>query len=219
MRIEMFTLKQIEKLTAPLSRMNVKERQQSGRSFSYIEGWYAISEANRIFGFDNWSRETFECKLVNENTCKIGKDKRDGWNVTYIARVRIRIGDIIRDGTGAGHGSDANLGLAHESAIKEAETDAMKRALMTFGNPFGLALYDKEQKDVVDEPEMTVSDVINYQLETIKTFKTEAALKKWWVETNSIRSSYGIVKGTDEYEIISSAAVNQADLIKGDTNG
>ena len=215
----MFTLKQIEKLTAPLSRMNVKERQQSGRSFSYIEGWYAISEANRIFGFDNWSRETFECKLVNENTCKIGKDKRDGWNVTYIARVRIRIGDIIRDGTGAGHGSDANLGLAHESAIKEAETDAMKRALMTFGNPFGLALYDKEQKDVVDEPEMTVSDVINYQLETIKTFKTEAALKKWWVETNSIRSSYGIVKGTDEYEIISSAAVNQADLIKGDTNG
>ena len=25
--------------------------------------------------------------------------------------------------------------LAHESALKEAETDAMKRALMTFGNP------------------------------------------------------------------------------------
>ena len=41
-----------------------------------------------------------------------------------------------------------DLGQAHESAIKEAETDAMKRALMTFGNPFGLALYDKQQRDV-----------------------------------------------------------------------
>ena len=41
-----------------------------------------------------------------------------------------------------------DLGLAHESALKEAETDAMKRALMTFGNPFGLALYDKQQRQV-----------------------------------------------------------------------
>jgi len=39
----------------------------------------------------------------------------------------------------------------HESAIKEAETDAMKRAFMTFGNPFGLALYDKQQTNVADE--------------------------------------------------------------------
>ncbi len=39
-------------------------------------------------------------------------------------------------------------GEAHESAIKEAETDATKRALTTFGNPFGLALYDKERKGV-----------------------------------------------------------------------
>jgi hypothetical protein len=35
-----------------------------------------------------------------------------------------------------------------ESAIKEAETDAMKRALATFGNPFGLALYDRERRGV-----------------------------------------------------------------------
>ena len=57
-------------------------------------------------------------------------------------------GLLIREGTGAGHGIDTDLGLAHESAIKEAETDAMKRALMTFGNPFGLALYDKSLSQV-----------------------------------------------------------------------
>ena len=83
----------------------------------------------------------------------IGESKRPGWGVTYIARVRITVsagahGPIIREGTGAGHGIDTDLGLAHESAIKEAETDAMKRALMTFGNPFGLALYDKQQRQV-----------------------------------------------------------------------
>jgi hypothetical protein len=55
---------------------------------------------------------------------------------------------VIREGSGAGHGIDADLGQAHESAIKEAETDAMKRALMTFGNQFGLALYDKQQREV-----------------------------------------------------------------------
>jgi hypothetical protein len=70
-----------------------------------------------------------------------------GFGVTYICRVTIRVGDVARDGCGAGHGIDRDAGQAHESALKEAETDAMKRALMTFGNPFGLALYDKGWTD------------------------------------------------------------------------
>jgi hypothetical protein len=65
-------------------------------------------------------------------------------------RIRVRAGETIicREGSGVGHGSGATLGEAHESALKEAETDAMKRALATFGNLFGLALYDKKQKGV-----------------------------------------------------------------------
>ena len=66
-------------------------------------------------------------------------------------RVTVTAGGLtplIREGSGAGHGIDVDLGQAHESALKEAETDAMKRALMTFGNPFGLALYDKAQRQV-----------------------------------------------------------------------
>ena len=67
--------------------------------------------------------------------------------------MRITVGEdsgaqLIREGCGAGHGIDTDLGQAHESALKEAETDAMKRALMTFGNAFGLALYDKQQREV-----------------------------------------------------------------------
>lgn len=153
-----FTLAQVEALQAPLNKAFVKERSQSGRTLSYIEGWIAISEANRIFGFDCWNREISDCKCVSERERKIGRDQKPGWGVTYVITVRVTVGlpdggKIVREGTGAGHGIDVDLGQAHESAIKEAETDAMKRALMTFGNPFGLALYDKQQAQVTNRPE------------------------------------------------------------------
>jgi DNA recombination protein Rad52 len=146
---------QISALQAPLAKENVKSRSQSGRSLSYVEGWHVIDEANRIFGFDAWSTETVEVKCVSERERKIGQQQKDGWGVTYTARVRVTVqaGEqtIVREGCGTGHGIDVDLGQAHESALKESETDARKRALMTFGNPFGLALYDKEQRNVSDE--------------------------------------------------------------------
>lgn len=150
-----FTEEQKQALSAKLDKSAVKSRKQGKDQVQYIEGWHAIAEANRIFGYDSWHRETLDVKMVAETPCKIGAGQqweKDGYNVTYIAKVRITVGDVIREGQGAGHGIDANLGQAHESAIKEAETDAMKRALMTFGNPFGLALYDKDRKNVDDTP-------------------------------------------------------------------
>jgi Rad52/22 family double-strand break repair protein len=62
--------------------------------------------------------------------------------------VRARDVVICREASGSGHGLAPTVGDAHESAIKEAETDATKRALVTFGNPFGLALYDPEHRGV-----------------------------------------------------------------------
>jgi len=147
-----FTPEQVKDLRADLSSAHVKKRTQGGRAVSYIEGWHAIAEANRIFGFDGWTRETVECKCVNERERAIGSLGKPGWGVSYIAKVRVTVGNIVREGYGAGHGIDQDLGQAHESAIKEAETDAMKRALMTLGNPFGLALYDKTQANVSDDP-------------------------------------------------------------------
>ena len=148
MATAVFSPEQIAALSAPLDRAKVQTRSQAGRSLAYLEGWQAIAEANRIFGFDGWQRETIGVQCVSERERTLGSSNRAGWGVTYTARVRIRVGDVIREGSGAGHGIDADLGQAHESALKEAETDAMKRALMTFGNPFGLALYDKQQREV-----------------------------------------------------------------------
>jgi DNA repair and recombination protein RAD52 len=150
-----FTPKQIEALEAPLLRSHVKERKQAGRQLSYIEGWVTIAEANRIFGFDAWDRETVSLIETNRELVELQNDRGERyqqWRVGYLAKVRIRVGEVIREGTGFGSGMarPEALGDAVESAAKEAETDAMKRALMTFGNPFGLALYDKTQANVED---------------------------------------------------------------------
>lgn len=157
----MFSEQQKAELNKPLNRGNVKTRQQAGRSLSYVESWKAIEEANRIFGFDGWTTETLDIKCVSEKEREIGQNKVAGWGVSYTARVRIRIGEICRDGIGAGHGIDRDLGQAHESAIKEAESDAQKRALRTFGYVFGLALYDKEQEHVADEPKPEPKQVLS----------------------------------------------------------
>ena len=148
-----FSAEQITALSAPLDRAKVRQRRQGRSQVSYLEGWQVIAEANRIFGFDGWQRETVALRCVHQSERLIGEEQRPGWGVTYTARVRISVSSagqpaLIREGCGAGHGIDVDLGQAHESALKEAETDAMKRALMTFGNAFGLALYDKRQREV-----------------------------------------------------------------------
>jgi hypothetical protein len=153
-----FSAGQITALAAPLDRALVSSREQGRSQVPYLQSWLVIREANRIFGFDGWQRQTLQVQCVCQAERLIGsrshgREPKPGWGVTYTARVRVSVhagdrGLLIREGTGAGHGIDTDLGLAHESAIKEAETDAMKRALMTFGNPFGLALYDKSQREV-----------------------------------------------------------------------
>ncbi len=163
-----------------LSPANVKSRQQGGAKVSYIEGWMVIAEANRIFGFDNWTRETIDIKCVSEKEREIGPSKAPGWGVTYLCKARIIVDGVAREGCGAGHGIDRDLGQAHESAIKEAETDAMKRAFMTFGNPFGLALYDKTQTNVGDDNDESRARFISDCTAKIKAYSDPLALRTWW---------------------------------------
>lgn len=185
-----FTEEQISELTAPLSRNTVKTRIQAGRTLSYVEAWHVIAEANRIFGFDAWSSETLEMRCVAERERTIGEQKRPGWGVTYVARVRICVSTedshheyLTRDGTGSGHGIDADLGLAHESGSKEAESDARKRALMTFGNPFGLALYDKQQSNVANEGDIERQKFIEHcerEIARLGAMPDKDLVLIWW---------------------------------------
>lgn len=139
-----FSDDQIRKLKAPLRRQHVKERQTEGKTLHYIEGWRVVSEANRIFGFDAWDRET----VTSECVWRTQIDQQ--FAAAYITRVRIRVrasdGQVVREGLGSGEAIASTPGQAHERASKAAETDATKRALSTFGNSFGLSLYrDKSE--------------------------------------------------------------------------
>ncbi len=161
-----FSEGQVQTLSGKLSAKHVRTRQANGRTLSYIEGWHVIAEANRIFGFDAWARQTMAIKCVWEGTWQ-GK-----YRCAYVARVRIKVrageGEICREGCGSGQGRGNSPGEAHESALKEAETDAMKRALTTFGNPFGLALYDKGALEVsaaANETDRPVSQVNGGQVQ------------------------------------------------------
>lgn len=146
------TTEQNALLAAKLDRTVIKGRKQAGREVSYLEGWHVIDEANRIFGFGGWERHTLYCMEVSRQERGIGSPPKPGFKVGYEAKVRIVAGGVVRDGTGHGSGIATDLFDAIESAAKEAETDAMKRAFVTFGNQFGLALYDKTQEGVA-EPE------------------------------------------------------------------
>ena len=149
-------------LAAPLDRRYVKPP-APGKYGDYVEGWHVIAEANRIFGFDGWTRETVSMIETNRELMEVkdryGKEVKQ-WRVGYLVKVRVTAGDVTREGTGFGSGMSKPeaLGDAIESAAKEGETDAMKRAMMTFGNPFGLALYDKTKSNVADNVQETLTE-------------------------------------------------------------
>jgi len=141
-----FTAKQTQALQRGLSSRRIRTREANGRELSYIEGWYAISEANRIFGFDAWSRETMDSR------CVLTRENRGSFLAIYIAKVRITVhadgATIVREGHGSGEGRGTSPGEVHDIALKAAETDATKRALATLGRPFGLELYRKDKNPV-----------------------------------------------------------------------
>lgn len=177
-----FTPEQKQHLAAPLNKAHVKPP-APGKHGEYIEGWRVIDEANRIFGFDGWTRETVQLQETNRDLYELtGKDgPYKQWRVGYLAKVRIEAGGVVREGTGFGSGQGKPEALSDviESAVKEAETDAMKRALMTFGNPFGLALYDKTKANVQVMPEETPASV-QAALDSIAACETQVQLKQWW---------------------------------------
>lgn len=131
------------RLLEELPEENVRTNPQG---YSYLEGWYVVAEANRVFGHDGWNRETvaLECLYEGERQVKTGQTYSASWR----AKVRLTVRGVVREGSAVGHGMAKYPGDAHETAVKAAETDATKRAFATFGNLFGLPLYDDARRGV-----------------------------------------------------------------------
>ena len=172
-----FTQEQRIALSQPIdkSKVSFRDGNKSGSfQLAYVESWHVIKEANRIFGFDGWSSETIDLKLVSES-----KDSYNNTIISYVAKVRVTVGDVVKEGIGSGHGRGKGIdGEKHESAAKEAESDARKRALMQFGDQFGLSLYDKDKNwQKQEQPERNrdwrnVSETVMPKPESLPTSNT-----------------------------------------------
>ncbi len=131
-----------QKLGDPLDEGLVSHRKgRKGRSFAYLEGHTAIEQANRILGFGGWGYE-----LVGDVTLREGEsvDPKTGeakpWRA-YAATVRVTVpGSQPRTDTGFQAVADDTV-EGHETAWKGAVTDALKRALRSYGEQFGNSLY------------------------------------------------------------------------------
>ena len=91
----------------------------------------------------------------------LARENRGTFLAVYIARVRVTVhadgATIVREGHGTGEGRGTSPGEVHDIALKAAETDATKRALATFGKPFGLELYRQRQGATVPEASATAA--------------------------------------------------------------
>ena len=142
-------------LGQPLDPSLVSTRKgRAGRTFSYIEGHTAIDEANRVFGFGGWGFELVEnvsLRQIETVDTQTGEVKVVN---AYTAPVRVTVpGAPPRTDVGF-HAVTEETPDGHETAIKGAVTDGMKRALRSFGERFGNGLYgDQQPVNVSRRPE------------------------------------------------------------------
>lgn len=178
-------------LGEPLDARAVAQRKQAGQTLSYLEGHFMIAQANRIFGFDGWGYTVDRVDMT---------PMPDGRGVLYSAAVSVLVDGcglrqdvgcaVIRNTTVVENGAqrerdNVNNPDQHDLARKGAVTDALKRALRSFGDQFGNGLYDKDstihtliaeaqRNDGSYEMRLVVRDALAEDPETA------AKLKKSW---------------------------------------
>ena len=139
-----------EELSKPLDPAMVSHRKgRGGKSFPYLEGHAAIAQANRVFGYGGWGYE-----LVGDVTYReVGRvDEKTGEvhaTGMYFATVQVVVPGV-RPRTDVGcHAVADETSEGHDTAYKGAVTDALKRALRSFGDQFGNALYGDASGDTL----------------------------------------------------------------------
>lgn len=129
---------QIKMLDAPLNPALVKIKPTQG-SPKFLEGHEAMNAANRIFGYDGWGYTVDKQSVI---------DAPGG--ALYTALVTVTVAgcqpkqDVGTEIAASRRDGEPPTVQAHETAIKGAITDGIKRALRSFGDQFGASLYDKD---------------------------------------------------------------------------
>jgi DNA recombination protein Rad52 len=151
----------VEELRKPLDPNRVRRREGRGSTkYEYLAGHDVKRRANEIFGFGNWGHTIEEQVEIGAVEVKKREGEGTGFHVAYrcIVRVWVRHEGGLFETQGSGYGDGVEYTpaarlTACELALKESETDALKRAFTDLGDQFGLILYakDDEKKRVARE--------------------------------------------------------------------
>ena len=120
---------------------DVSERAGPGRmTLAYLEGHYVFQKANEIFGPDGWGYTIIE----GPEPLYLGEEL-----MMFVALVRVEVnGCMPKTDVGCTLVQRDRQGKiskdALRTAVKGCVTDAVKRALRSYGQALGLALYDDE---------------------------------------------------------------------------
>ena len=140
-------------LGQPLDPALASQRKgRAGRSYDYLEGHVVIEQANRIFGYGGWGYELagdVTLRQVETVDTQTGEVKV---SLGYSAPVRVTVaGALPRTDIGVHPVAEDTLD-GHDTAIKGAVTDGMKRAFRSFGVQFGNGFYG-DQPQVGNPPQ------------------------------------------------------------------
>lgn len=145
----MFNDKQLAVLARPLNNSRVAKRSQGNKQLSYLEAWDVKAHLIRIFGYGGFDATVVDYGFVDRRDYKndAGKDMVE---VIWHAKVALTIrppdnSEFVRyteAAVGSASGPLSMLGEHHDNAVKQAESDALKRCAVYLGNQFGLSLYD-----------------------------------------------------------------------------
>ena len=144
-----------QKLEQPLDSALVSQREgRKGKWYDYLKGHVVIDQANRIFGYGGWGYELVGDVTLRRIETLNAKTGEVTVSQGYSAPVRVTVaGAPARTDLGAHPVIDDTFD-GHDTAMKGAVTDGIKRALRGFGEQFGNSFYgDEPQATAAPKPE------------------------------------------------------------------
>lgn len=136
------------------SELHKSRVSQNPKGFNHVQQWDVRRFLIRVFGFGGYDTELVSIDLVKE--IEIPSGDRSRWTVVYRVHQRLTIKDVAGnpiatfDGVATGDArNQPSLGDAHDGAVKEADSQSLKRAAVNLGDVFGLSLYNGGSTDRV----------------------------------------------------------------------
>lgn len=140
------TAKQVDTLLRPINPRRVLHAQGQ----SHVAAFDVIAHLSRVFGFGGWDKEIISLDLVHERHTEPEGKSQGRWWVTYRCVMRLTVRDpdgaVLCRLEDAATGSAQNMpspAEAHDFAVKNAVSYALKRCAKDLGDQFGLSLYNK----------------------------------------------------------------------------